>query len=67
MGPSGSGKSTFMNILGCPDRATTGCYLLDGVDVNQLDARQLADVRGRRLGFVFQGYNLLPRMDALET
>lgn len=67
MGPSGSGKSTFMNVIGCLDRPTTGTYLLDGVDVTRLRASQLADARNQLLGFIFQGYNLLPRMDALDN
>jgi putative ABC transport system ATP-binding protein len=67
MGPSGSGKSTFMNTLGCLDHPTTGSYLLDGVEVTHLDPSALARLRGEKLGFIFQGFNLLARMDALEN
>jgi putative ABC transport system ATP-binding protein len=67
MGPSGSGKSTLMNVLGCLDRATTGTYLLDGIDVSRLDDNALAQIRLKKLGFVFQGFNLLARTDALKN
>jgi putative ABC transport system ATP-binding protein len=67
MGASGSGKSTLMNVLGCLDRPTRGTYLLDGVDVDKLDRNELADLRNQKLGFVFQGFNLLARTTALEN
>ena len=67
MGASGSGKSTLMNILGCLDRPTGGRYMLDGVEVSELDRDQLADLRNRKLGFVFQGFHLLSRTSALEN
>lgn len=67
MGASGSGKSTLMNMLGCLDRPTRGSYLLDGVDVSALGRNELADIRNHKLGFVFQGFNLLSRTTALEN
>ncbi len=67
MGPSGSGKSTLMNLLGCLDVASSGTYTLAGSDVSELDERQLAIVRNREIGFIFQSFNLVPRMTALQN
>jgi putative ABC transport system ATP-binding protein len=67
MGASGSGKSTLMNIVGCLDRATKGKYLLDGIDVSSLNRDNLADIRNQKIGFIFQGFNLLSRTSALEN
>ena len=67
MGASGSGKSTFLNIVGCLDRPSTGRYLLDGVDVSQMSSDQLAEVRNKKIGFIFQSFNLLARTSAVDN
>ena len=67
MGSSGSGKSTFMNILGCLDSLTSGTYELDGIDVSRMSSEELATIRNKKIGFVFQAFNLLPKMDLLRN
>src|SRR5215204_7823802 len=67
MGPSGSGKSTLMNIIGCLDTPTSGTYILNGHDISKTEDNRLADIRNKEIGFVFQQFNLLPRLTALDN
>src|SRR4051794_3709748 len=67
MGPSGSGKTTLLNIIGCLDRATSGSYKLDGEEIGHRDFNDLAEVRNRKIGFIFQSFNLIPVLDVLEN
>jgi putative ABC transport system ATP-binding protein len=67
MGPSGSGKSTLLNLLGCLDRPTSGTYLLDGMDISEMDDDTLSAIRGKRIGFIFQSFNLIPQLNILEN
>ena len=67
MGPSGSGKTTLMNIIGCLDKATSGAFFLDGVDINSCSDNAMSDIRLNKIGFVFQSFQLLPRQSALEN
>lgn len=67
MGPSGAGKSTLLNIIGCLDRPTTGTYILDSINVNTLSDNELAEIRNKKIGFVFQNFNLIPRLSAIKN